>query len=62
MTEVTRQIQLAYRIKLVPALFGTSNMNAYISFIQNSSLVDKHERAAYLYIDNHSIKCNIRIN
>ena len=37
------------RIKLVPALLGPSNMNAYTTFIQNSpgSLVDKHETTAY---------------
>ena len=42
MTEESRHIQLTNQINFVPALCGPSNMNAFMIFIQNSSLVDNH--------------------
>ena len=42
MTEESRHIKLTNQINLVPALCGSSNMNAFTIFIQNSSLVDNH--------------------
>ena len=51
MTEESRHIQLTNQINFVPALCSPSDMNAFMIFIQNNSLVDNHSTNYKRYID-----------